>query len=243
MIDKSSPIPIYYQIEEQIKALIESGKLKSGDCLPSEREYAEKFKVSRMTVRQAINNLVNDGFLYREKGKGTFVAQKKFEQVLHGLTSFTEDMKARGLTPGNRIFSFELLFANELIAKQLDMTVRDPVYQIERIRLADNEPIALETSFISANLIKDLTKEAMHQSLYNYIEEELNLRIDYSTQEIEAAPAGDKEAEALGIKKGTPILKILRKSYLEDGKPFEMVKSAYLADRYKFIATMKRSTK
>jgi GntR family transcriptional regulator len=240
MIDKSSPIPIYFQIEEQIKALIESGELKAGDSLPSERDYAEKYDISRMTVRHAINNLVNEGLIVRKKGKGTFIAEKKFEQRLQGLTSFSEDMKSKGFSPSNRLLFFEILPANEYIANQLEIKTHDPVYQVERIRLADNEPIALETTFISANLIHGLTEEVISQSLYHYIEEKLNLKIDYSNQVIESTAAGEKEATVLEIKKGAPILKIQRNSYLTNGLPFEIVKSAYRADRYKFSATIKR---
>ncbi|GAB3062361.1 hypothetical protein GCM10027286_27550 [Virgibacillus ainsalahensis] len=92
MIDKHSPIPIYYQLEEQIKNFIQSENLAPGDILPSEREMSEKYKINRMTVRQAINNLVAQGLVYRQKGRGTFIAEEKFEQDLSGLSSFSEDM-------------------------------------------------------------------------------------------------------------------------------------------------------
>ena len=93
MIKKDSHIPIYYQIETEIKKLAETKDLKPGDLIPSEREFAEKYEVSRMTVRQAINNLVNEGILIRQRGKGTFIAEPKIEQPLQGLTSFSEDMR------------------------------------------------------------------------------------------------------------------------------------------------------
>ncbi|MFC6600901.1 GntR family transcriptional regulator [Ectobacillus funiculus] len=112
---------MYYQLEEQIKKQIESGELQPGDMLPSEREYAELINVSRMTVRQAMNNLVDGGYLYRQKGRGTFVAEKKVEQELGSLTSFTEDMKARGLVPSSKLLSFEIIPAPEKIANQLQI--------------------------------------------------------------------------------------------------------------------------
>ncbi|GGE15840.1 hypothetical protein GCM10011571_16830 [Marinithermofilum abyssi] len=142
MIDKSSPVPIYYQLEEHIKSQIEKGELKPGDCLPSEREYSEKYGISRMTVRQAINNLVSDGYLIRQKGKGTFVSERKFEQKLSELTSFTEDMKARGLKPDSKLLQFEIIPSDDAIATQLSIKRHDPVYQIRRIRLADGVPMA-----------------------------------------------------------------------------------------------------
>lgn len=240
MIKRDSPIPIYYQLEEQIRELIEKGDLKPGDALPSEREYAEKYQISRMTARQALTKLVNDGYLTRLQGKGTFVAERKIEQPLQGLTSFSEDMRARGMVAASRILSFEIIPATIQIATQLSIQEYGPVYEIKRIRLADDVPMALETSYLPANLIKGVTEEIINQSLYTYIEERLNLKIDYATQVIESSSANQIEAEYLQVKKGVPIMLIQRNSYLEDGTPVELVKSSYRADRYKFKIQMKR---
>lgn len=240
MITKNSPIPIYYQIQEHIKELIENGELKPGDALPAEREYAEKHKISRMTVRQAFTQLVNEGYLHRVQGKGTFVAKRKIEQVLHGLTSFTEDMKARGLEPGSQLINFEMIPANSAIASQLSIKEYAPVYEIKRIRLADNVPMALEINYLSANLIKGLTENIVNQSLYTYIEGHLGLVIEQASQVIESSIANQMEAQSLKIKKGSPIMLIHRKTFLKDGIPVEYVKSIYRADRYKYMIEMKR---
>ncbi|MBT2678920.1 GntR family transcriptional regulator [Bacillus sp. ISL-35] len=240
MIDKNSPIPIYHQLEEYIKSQIESGELKPDEAIPSERVYAEQFKISRMTIRQALTNLVNDGYLYRHKGKGTFVNQKKVEQHLQGMTSFTEDMKERGLTPGSRLVSFEIIPASRKIADTLHLGEHTPLFEIKRVRLADDAPLALETTYLPANLAKGLTEEIINHSLYKYIEEKLSLTIHEATQEIEAAIAKEHELPLLEIDKGSPVLLIHRTSYLKDGTPFEYVKSAYRADRYKFVHSMQR---
>lgn len=108
-IDKQSPIPMYHQIMENLKKQIEDGTLAPDTLIPSEREYAERFGISRMTVRQALSNLVNEGYLYRQKGKGTFVSRKKFEQPLQGLTSFSEDMRQRGLKASSQLIDFKKL--------------------------------------------------------------------------------------------------------------------------------------
>jgi GntR family transcriptional regulator len=240
MIDKSSPIPIYYQLEEFIKKQIENGELQPDEAIPSEREYAERYQISRMTVRQAINNLVNEGYLYRQKGRGTFVSKQKVEQRLHGLTSFTEDMLERGMKPSSKLLSFEVIPAGLETASHLKLKKNTPVYEIKRVRLADDVPMALETTYVPANLVKGLTEEIIHQSLYSYIEEKLNLVISEAFQQIEASIAKESEIKHLQIEKGSPILLILRTSYLHDGTPFEFVKSAYRADRYKFVHTLKR---
>ncbi|MGJ7910162.1 GntR family transcriptional regulator [Neobacillus sp. LXY-1] len=240
MIDKNSPIPLYYQLEEHIKELIEKGELKPGDSLPPEREYAELYKISRMTVRQAFTQLVNEGYLFRLQGKGTFVAERKIEQPLQGLTSFTEDMKARGLEPGSQLIHFEIIPAPSQVAAQLSIPEFGPVYEIKRIRLADGVPMALETNYISANLIKGLTEEIVNKSLYSFIEENLKLTINHATQVIESTIANNNEAKLLKIKKGAPVLFIQRNTYLKDSTPVEYVKSLYRADRYKFMIQMKR---
>jgi GntR family transcriptional regulator len=240
MINKNSPIPIYYQLEEHIKALIENSELKPGDVLPPEREYAEKYQISRMTVRQAFTQLVNEGYLYRLQGKGTFVAERKIEKPLQGITSFTEDMKARGLEPGSQLVNFEIVPATSQIAGQLKISEGGPVYEITRIRLADGVPMALETNYISANLIKGLTEQIVSQSIYAYIEGQLKLRINSASQIIEASIASQKEAKFLNITKGAPVMLIQRNAFLQDGSTLEFVKSVYRADRYKFMIQMSR---
>lgn len=240
MINKNSPIPIYHQLEEYIKQQIEKGELKEDMPIPSERDLSEKLAISRMTVRQAVNNLVTDGYLYRQKGRGTFVNKKKVEQELYGLTSFTEDMLSRGMTPSSKLLSFHIVPADKKIAAELLIAEKDLVYAIKRIRLADGVPMALETAYIPVNLIPGLTEESSNQSLYRYIEEKLQLTISEAKQEIEASIASRREAETLDIAEGAPILLIVRNSYLNNGIPFELVLSSFRADRYRFIHTMKR---
>lgn len=240
MINKKSPIPIYHQLEEYIKQQIESGVLQEETLISSEREFAERFEISRMTVRQALNNLVMDGYLYRQKGRGTFVSKKKVEQELQGLTSFTEDMLSRGMVPSSRLLSFQILGADAKTAKELSISEGDSVYKIKRSRLADEAPMALETAYIPVDLVPGLTEENSNQSLYRYIEEHLSLSISEAKQEIEASIADVMEAQELAIEKGAPILLMVRTSFLQDGTPFELVKSSFRADRYRFIHTMKR---
>lgn len=241
MIDKSSPIPMYYQLESHIKNQINAGSILPGESIPSEREYAENYGISRMTVRQAINSLVNEGLLYRKKGSGTFVSEKKIEQALQGLTSFTEDMKKRGLNPTSELIHFEIIPSNSFISSELKISEYAPVYEIRRIRLADGEPMALETNYLSANLIKGLTEEVVNASIYAYIEEKLNMRIAHADQMIESVKASAEDEKLLNIDKGHPMLYIQRNTYLQDGTPLELVKSVYRGDRYKFHIKMNRN--
>ncbi|WP_096438425.1 GntR family transcriptional regulator [Alteribacter populi] len=241
MIDKNSPLPIYYQIEEYIKERIQNKQFQPGDILPSEREMAETFNISRMTVRQAINNLVNENLLFRKKGKGTFVAEKKIAQPLQGLTSFTEDMKNRGMIPSNRLLFFDEEIVDPAITKELGIDPSAKVYLIRRVRLADGSPIALETSYIPIDLTPGLTADVIQTSFYHYVEDTLNHTIDYGTQVIGATLASTDEKEYLHVEKGEPLLQIQRKTHLKDGRVLELVRSSYRADRYTFITTMHRS--
>ncbi|MCM3411275.1 GntR family transcriptional regulator [Metabacillus litoralis] len=240
MIDKHSPLPLYYQLEERIKKSIISEELQPGDVLPSERELSENYQISRMTVRQAITNLVNKGYLYREKGKGTFVSSQKFEQNLQGLTSFTEDMKARNLVPGSKLLHFEISPAIEEIKEWLSLEEEELIYKIKRLRLANDEPIAVETSYLPVKLIPGLTPDILGNSLYKYIEDDLQLSIGHAAQTVEAAIVRDEDIKHLNVNKNVPVLLIQRETYLEDGTPLEIVKSSYRADRYKFKINIER---
>ncbi|OQM46138.1 phosphonate metabolism transcriptional regulator PhnF [Anoxybacillus sp. UARK-01] len=240
MINKHSPLPIYYQLEQGIKEMIEKGQLQPGEMIPSEREWSERYDISRMTVRQAINNLVNDGYLVRQRGKGTFVATKKIEQPLKGLTSFSEDMRARGMEPGTKVLSFGTIPASSSLAGQLHVSEEEEVYEVRRLRLADQLPIALEIAYVPCSLVPHLTEEIVSGSFYEFIEQKQLLTIRSATQILEASVARKVEADLLQIKEGAPVLLIQRNSYLENGQPLEVVKSVYRADRYKFMIEMER---
>lgn len=239
LLDKQSPIPIYIQIEEQLRARIKAGEFEAGTAIPSERELTESFGVSRMTLRQAVTNLVNDGLLYREKGRGTFVAIPKVEQPLNGLTSFTEDMKARGMAPSNQLIEFKKIEPEADIAGELELQSGEKVFSVKRIRYADDKPMAIERTFLPVKLFPQLTEEALKGSLYSIIEEQ-QLRISHASQRMEAALVKKEDAELLEIGMPSPVLCIERLSYLGDGIPFELVQSIYRADRYKFITDIKR---
>ncbi|UAL53777.1 MULTISPECIES: GntR family transcriptional regulator [Metabacillus] len=240
MIQKNSPLPIYYQLEEGIKEAIQQQELIPGEMIPSEREYAEKYGISRMTVRQALSNLVNDGYLYRQRGKGTFVAHQKIEQPLQGLTSFSEDMRSRGLEPSTRVISFTEVEASHDLAAKLEVEAGALLFELKRVRLADQLPMAYEMLYISKELAQGLTKEIAVNSIYDYVENKLGLKIQHGRQVLEASIARKTEAEMLEVAEGAPVLLIERRTTLDTNKPFELVRSVYRADRYKFTIDMER---
>ena len=177
MIQKNSPSPIYHQLEEEIKGAIQSLELVPGEMIPSEKEYTEKYGISRMTVRQAISNLVNGGYLYRQRGKGTFVAEHKSEPPLQGLTNFTEDMISRGLKPSTRVISFTEVKADQELAAKLEVEAgRTAIFELERVRLADRLPMAYERLYIPKDHALDLTEEIAVSAIHDYVEKKVGLK-------------------------------------------------------------------
>ena len=227
--------PIYKVIENDIKLKINQGELKSGDLVPSENELKDQYNVSRMTVRQALNNLVNDGYLFRHKGKGTFISQRKIEKNIHGVRSFTEEMAATGRKVSNKILSFERIQASPDIADKLFLNEGDEVIHVERVRYGNDIPVLFEQLYIPGNLFKTIAKENLQGSFYQYLEHELGMQISYCIQSIEAISADSKVSVALEVNKNVPTLLIVRNTFLSNGRPFEYVKSFYRADQYKFV--------
>lgn len=240
MVNKSSHIPIYIQIEEELKRRIDWGEYIVGEPITSERELSVIFGVSRMTVRQAIPNLVLNGSLYREKGRGTFVSKPKLEQPLNALTSFTEDMRARGLVPSNKLIKFEKQPPPFDIARGLLLEEGEEVYFIVRIRNADEQPMAIERTYIPVRALPNLTEESFNGSLYRLVEDTYGLKMGNAIQQMEASIVAKEDSKYLQIDPSAVVLMIKRISYLTDGRPVELVRSSYRADRYKFISEIQR---
>ncbi|WP_027417206.1 GntR family transcriptional regulator [Aneurinibacillus terranovensis] len=234
MIKKDSPIPLYYQLEEYIRSQINSGAMKPKEAIPSEREISEELGISRMTVRQAITNLVNDGLLVRHKGKGTFVAEKKFEKG-PSVFSFTEEMRRRNLRPSARIIEMKTIPAGGSMAEQLEIPTGESVYEICRLRLADDEPMAIETAYIPVRYIPGLNEQllAAKGSLYELLHEN-GIKLRQVERTLEASLATANEAKLLNIKSKTAVLLVKGRTYSEEGKVIEFVKSIYRGDRYTF---------
>lgn len=234
MVDKSSVVPIYYQLKTIIQNKIAEGVYPVGTRLPSERELCEKHAISRMTVRQAINDLVNEGLLMREQGRGTFVTKPKIEQGLFTLSSFTDEMKRRNMIPGAKLLDFRVTTADRKDAARLGLEEGGQIHEITRLRLADNEPMAIEISHVPLRYVPELTPEAVAAgSLYEILRNR-GIHMAYAEQTLEASLAKVKEAEMLRIKPKAPVLMMERTTFMSNGQVVEYVKSIYRADRYRF---------
>ncbi|MFT8871248.1 MAG: GntR family transcriptional regulator [Sporolactobacillus sp.] len=239
MAERPIPVPAYYRIEQYLEQLIDQRQLTAGDRMPSERELTERFHVSRMTVRQALNDLVGCGLLIRQRGKGTFLADaRKLEKKLNKLNGFSEDMRQRGLEPDSHLLDFQKIAANAGLSQILNQKTAVAVFLVKRLRLADGLPMALETSFVPEDVAPALNLETLGRSLYDYLSRFAGVVIDHAVQTIEAAVATHEESELLGIAEQAPLLLIKRRAFDNEGRCLEFTKSLYRGDRYKFLVTL-----
>lgn len=240
-IYRNSPVPRYHQLKEILRERIRTGEWKPGDLIPSERELSETYRISRMTARQAITDLVNEGIFYREQGRGTFVTRHKIIQQLIRLTGFTEDISARGQQPGTLVLSATMNPADELTAERLRVKPGELVFSLQRLRLADAEPLAIESSHLSFKGCERLLEEDLeHNSLYRLIETKYGLPLMEAEQELEAGLAGDEEARLLKVAVGSAVLFTRRTTYTDRNQPIEYAKSVYCGNKYTFYTHLRR---
>lgn len=240
-IYRNSPLPRYYQLKEILRERIRSGEWKPGSLIPSERELSEKYGISRMTARQAITDLVNEGIFYREQGKGTFVSNRKITQQLIHLTGFTEDIRARGQLPSTKVLTAEMAPADDATAEKLRIDPGTLIFRLQRLRLADDEPLAIEISQIHFKGCERLLEEDLeHNSLYRVLEAKFGIMLMEADQELEAGLVGNDEAQLLNISPGSPVLFTRRTTYTERNQPIEYAKAMYCGHKYTFYTHMKR---
>jgi GntR family transcriptional regulator len=235
-INRSSAIPYYVQVKDTIQAHIHAGTWQPGDQLPGEPELCRMFSVSRTVIRQALNDLVNKGFLIREKGKGTFVAQPKIrESLVQKLTGFYQDMVEQGHTPRTQVLRQESTPASRKVADYLQITPGTPVIAIERLRFVQEIPIQLVTTYIPFSLCSALLNvDLSNQSLYAFLEQTCGVTMAWGHRSIEAVPANDYEAHLLRVQRGAPLILLDSVSFLSDGTAAEYYHALHRGDRTRF---------
>ncbi len=236
-ISPRSPVPKHQQLREILINQIDT-ELEPDTPIPSERDLGERYALSRMTVRQAINQLVAEGRLYRVRGRGTFVAQPKMDLQIR-LASFTEDMTRRGMVPASRTLAFERIEATPVIARQLELNPGEPVVRLARLRYADSIPMAVERTHLPENRVPGLLSHGTPQSLYQTLADEYGLKLTWGEQVIEAGNPDPEDAALLEIPAGGVVLQMSRRSYAGD-VVIEYAVSAYRADRYQLWVPLER---
>jgi GntR family transcriptional regulator len=239
-IDPSSVVPKHLQLRDLLQRLIEDG-LEPGSPIPSERDLAETYGLSRMTVRQAINALVAEGRLERRLGRGTFVARPKMDVQIR-LMGFTEDMRRRGMTASSRTLSFERIQASTALADHLEIESGDPVVRLVRLRYADDIPMAIERTHIPERLVPGLIEHGVPESLYRHLNEEYGIVLTWGEQQIEAATTSAEDAPVLGIRPDGVVLVMARRSFADDVQ-VEYATSAYRADRYQLWVPLAQASR
>jgi GntR family transcriptional regulator len=237
-LNKATPIPLYYQLKEIVRHAIEEGELKPGDSTPTEEELQARYQVSRTTVRQAIGALVAEGFVSRERGRGTFVSEPKHREVLPRLMSFSEEMNAAGVRHGTRVLEIGLGTPHKAIAARLSLGSGEQALVIKRLRLVDDLPLSIMISHIPSSLGID-PGEDFTVSLYYLLEERYGILITEAEQQIGAVAADVQTAAMLNVRKGYPLLYIDRVTYA-GSRPVEHVRCLYRADRYEYSMRLRR---
>lgn len=229
--------PLYLRLKALIQSAIHDGDLHANDALPSEREIASMLDISRVTVRKALSELVEDGVLTQKRGSGTFVTggNPRVEQRLSRLTSFTEDMLARGLKPSVKWLQKIVAAPSPKEAMVLGLSTGERVLRLRRLRLADDQPMALEQAVVPARLLP--APGAVDSSLYAALEA-AGVRPVRALQRLSAESLNAEDAAALSVPAGSPALYIERIAYLADGRPVEFTKSHYRGDTYDFVVEL-----
>jgi GntR family transcriptional regulator len=233
VIDRNARLPLYHQLHEILHGRILRGFWKPGDRLPTEAEMVEEYGVSRITVRTVLDMLVKEGLIYRQAGRGTFVAHATLEQGLSHVISFTEDMQRRGFAVSTRVLFSGLIPASAYAAEKLRIAVGEELACLRRLRLADGEPMCIEHShFVHKHCRGILEHDYSVQSLRDVKIRKFGIRWSYARQTIQAISASKKIAGLLGIRTGGALLFFERVSFSQDGIPMEFLEAYYRGDRY-----------
>jgi GntR family transcriptional regulator len=224
------------EARERVLELIET--LQVGQAIPPERQLCVELGVSRLTLRAAVDQLVQEGYLVRKHGSGTFVSQPKIAQQL-ALTSFTEDMRRRGMAPSSRTLELSAGPAGPRLARRLQVSPEEPVLRIRRLRLADGETMAIETLHVAQNLVPGLSPSDLEgRSFYEILDERYGITIARGEQTIEPTVTNEEESADLGVPLHSPALLFERTTYTERGRVVEFVRSLYRGDRYRLVAEL-----
>jgi GntR family transcriptional regulator len=241
LLDHESTTPLYIQLKEHLRMQIEAGVYPTGTRLPSERELAQAFQASRMTIRQALQLLAKDGFITSHPGRGTFVRRPRIAQELRFLTSFTEDMRQRGMTPSSRVICATLDRADEDVAEHLRVAVAAETILLSRVRLADGEPLVWEICYLKHRLCPGILEhhDFSQESLYQVLRNVYGLHLIWAEETAGARMPDKEERDVLDLDSHTPVLTRTRVTYTEYDQPVEYVRSVCRSDRYQFRVVLR----
>lgn len=232
-LDRQGPTPIFEQVKALLDAAIAGGELAPHQRIPSERELSMVLGASRMTIRQALTEMTTEGSLYTRSGKGTYVADRKIEQPLQRLTSFTEDIRSRGFRPASRVLEQQLMPASLEMAEALGIRSGAEIVRLRRLRLADDRPLAIETAHLPHAVCPGLLGlDLSSASLYDLLATRYGIQLRSAKQTIEASQPDAEERGLLELPPAVPVLRIHRLTSNDQGRPVEFVRAVYRGDRF-----------
>lgn len=240
-LERSNPLPLYYQLKEVLRQQIRAGHLEPHAAIPSEPELVASYHVSRATVRQALNELVHEGLLYRQHGKGTFVCEPRIQQTLSELMSLSEELKRRGQRPGGLLIVSELVRGSETVREQLKLADEEQVLRLERVRTADNTPCAYEIDYLPyprASGVYQRIKEIAEGSLYALMTAE-GLSPYVAEQTLKCGVANARESAILQIPASEPGLRYACTTYDSTGQPIAYSETFFHGERFDFHITLR----
>ena len=242
-LERDSSAPLYLQLKERLKLQIQSGAYPAGGRLPSERELAHQYGISRLTARQALQTLIADGLAYSQIGKGTYVSAPKIDDQLQFLTSFSELMRRRGMTPSSRVIRASVEPVDDFVTSQLQIPAGTPVIVLRRVRLADGEPLALETACLVEQMCPGILggRDFSRESLYEVLRRDYGVILVRANEVIEARLPDAHEHLLLELERHMPVLSISRLTFTERGEPIEYVRAAYRGDKFQLRVSLKRT--
>ena len=238
-LKREAPTPLYLQLKNALVAEIDDGRYKPHERLMSERELGEKFKVSRMTVRQALTDMIREGILYTQPGKGTYVNETKIKQELQRLTGFSQDMATRGAVVAAQVLEARIVPATLTLTAIFSVPMNTEFVLLSRLRLSDGVPLAIEVAYVLHHVCPGILQyDFSKESLYNVLATRYSTNLVRAEQTMEASLATSRETELLQIASPAPVLRIERLSYNGQNMLTEYVTSTYRGDRYKFHTTL-----
>lgn len=240
-INFESDIPVYSQLADQIRKEIQANHMEPGTMLPSDREYCSMLNISHMTLKKAMEILVSDGLITRKKGVGTFVSPPKIKQELFSLSGFTGDNSGEEHSVSSKVLEFTIGPCDPEIVSRLGLTPETPVVVLERVRMINDEPVALEKAYLhcpDGQPEKLTAYDFGRESLYRVLRKDFGIQLGYAQETIEIAYGSRRESQYLSCSIDTPMFKLERTSYDTQGRAVELVQSFYRADKYIFSATL-----
>jgi GntR family transcriptional regulator len=235
-LDKELPVPLYHQLKNILMNAIVSGVWQPNQQLPTEEQLAGRYRVSKITVRQALRELSDLGYVRREQGRGTFVSKPRMSHGPRELTGFTEEMRRRHVAASSRVLLQCLTEADAALTEALKIPAGAPVLKLKRLRLANGEPMGIQTAYLPAGLVPGLVEVDLGSvSLYAALQNQYGLHAAYATESHFAVSVERAEAELLQVPPGSAGMAAERVTYLRDGRPLEVVHSLMRGDRYRIV--------